>query len=88
MFGSALMMPWPSNGCMKPCSFKICNCWLVTLPQETPCLAPSAQLCGYRHFLALAKTSLWWMSPRWGASALQVPVSTLEGEGGCGLFAA
>ncbi|KAL4420352.1 hypothetical protein ABPG77_006159 [Micractinium sp. CCAP 211/92] len=34
------------------------------------------QLRGFRRFLALAKTSLWWMSPRWGASALQVPVET------------
>lgn len=25
MFGSALMVPWPSNGCMKPCSFKTCT---------------------------------------------------------------
>ncbi|KAL4419946.1 hypothetical protein ABPG75_007044 [Micractinium tetrahymenae] len=34
------------------------------------------QLRGYRRFLALSKTSLWWMSPRWGAAALQVPVET------------
>ncbi|KAI7843001.1 hypothetical protein COHA_003334 [Chlorella ohadii] len=40
-----------------------------------------------RRFLALPKTSLYWMSPRWGTTAEQVPVETqfllleLEGEG-------
>jgi hypothetical protein len=30
-----------------------------------------------RHFLALPKTSLYWMSPRFGATAAQVPVRSL-----------
>lgn len=43
-----------------------------------------------RRFLALPKTSLYWMSPRWGAAAEQVPVRGCMGgrccipDGACG----
>ncbi len=35
-----------------------------------------------RRFLALPKTSLYWMSPRWGATAEQVPVRCQGWHGG------
>lgn len=66
----------PRSGC---CSARL----LERVPPRVTALpfCPMAQLRGYRLFLALCKTSLWWMSPRWGAAALQVPVGALFGAG-------
>lgn len=48
------------------------------LPACPPPRHPAPQLrC--RRFLALPKTSLYWMSPRWGSTAEQLPVSAGAG---------
>lgn len=42
-------------------------------PAAPPCVF--LQLRGCHRFLALSKTSLWWMSPRFGSTADPVPAS-------------
>ena len=48
---------------------------LPTLSSSLPLHLPVQLRC--RRFLALPKTSLYWMSPRFGATAAQVPVRSL-----------
>ena len=59
------------------------------------CLPPAAQYCpgcrcvqlASKRFLALARTSIWWMGPAWGSRPAEIPGETqfllLELEGDC-----
>ena len=45
-------------------------------PSPPPCALLCPQLAPGTRFLALGRTSLWWMTPAWGASAAELPVET------------
>ena len=54
------------------------------LPALACCLHPRAAACpqlNASRFVALGRTSLWWMTPKWGSSAAEVRPSWREGRG-------